>query len=161
MIVVPDLLALLPEAPADAAPGSAPGGLLQQGLIPLRALFGQDEANHGTVRYPVEADGLVRVPIEAVGPLIGKGGFAVPRITGDVVSAGVLKLHNDDAAGCCYRGRRYRGDENGDVLVPAEAASELLAHGFVPVLQGATSVPRRAKPVSTSRSTKGLSSGPR
>ena len=104
----------------------------------LRAVFGQDEANHGTVRYPVDADGMVRVPLEAAGPLITKGGFAVPMTADDAVSAGMLKLHHDDAAGCCYGGRRYPGDENGDVLVPAEAASDLVAHGFVPVLQGAT-----------------------
>jgi hypothetical protein len=41
------------------------------------------------------------------------------------------------------------------VLVPAEAASELLAHGFVPVLQLATSMSRRAKPLAANRSTEG------
>ena len=155
MIVVSDLLALSPEAPAAATPGSAPGVSVRRELMLLRAVFGQDEANYGTVRYPVDADGLVRVPLEAVGPLIGKGGFAVPKTTDDVVSAGMLKLRHDGAAGCCYGGRRYPGDENGDVLVPAEAASELLAHGFVPVLQGATPASKRAKPILGNRSTKG------
>jgi hypothetical protein len=127
VIVVCDLLALSSEAPA-AAPGSAPGVSVRRELILLRAVFGQDEANHGTVRYPVDADGLIRVPLEVVRPLIGNGRFTLPKTTGDVVSAGMLKLHHDGAAGCCYGGRRP-GDENGDVLVPAEAASELLAHG--------------------------------
>ena len=155
MIVVSDLLALSPEAPAAAAPGSAPGVSFRRELVLLRAVFGQDEANYGTVRYPVDADGLIRVPLEAVGPLIAKGGFAMPRTADDAVSAGMLKLHHDGAAGCCYGGRRYPGDENGDVLVPAEAASDLMAHGFVPVLQGATPASRRAKPILGDRSTKG------
>ena len=154
MIVVCNLLALSSEAPA-AAPGSAPGVSVRRQLILLRAVFGQDEANHGTVRYPVDADGLIRVPLEAVGPLIGNGGFAVPKTTGDVVSAGMLKLYHDSAAGCCYGGRQYPSDENGDVRVPAEAVSDLLAHGFVPVLQGATPASKRAKPILSNRSTKG------
>ena len=54
MIVVSDLLALSPEAPAAAAPGSAPGVSVRRELILLRAVFGQDEANHGTVSYPVD-----------------------------------------------------------------------------------------------------------
>ena len=103
MIVVCDLLALSSEAPA-AAPGSAPGVAVRRELILLRAVFGQDEANHGTVRYPVDADGLIRVPLEAVSPLIGNGGFALPKTTGDLVSAGMLKLHHDGAAGCCCAG---------------------------------------------------------
>ncbi len=155
MMVVSDLLALPPEMPAAAAPGSAPGVSARQNLMLLRAAFGQDEANHGTVCYPVDADRLVRVPLEAVGPLIGKGGFAKPKTAGEVFSAGLLKLHHGDAAGCSYGGQQYPGDENGDVLVPAEAAAELLAHGFVPVLQGATSTSRRAKPVPVNRPIKG------
>jgi hypothetical protein len=155
VIVVSDVLALSSEAPAAAAPGSAPGVAVRRELILLHAAFGQNEANHGAVRYPVDSDGLIRVPLEAAGPLIGNGGFALPKTIGDVVSAGILKLHHDGAAGCSYGGRRYLGDENGDVLVPAEAASELLARGFVPVLQGATSASKRAKPILSNRSTKG------
>jgi len=105
--------------------------------------------------YPVDADGLVRVPLEAVGPLIGKGGFAEPKTAGEMFSAGLLKLHHGDAAGCSYGGQQYPGDENGDVLVPAEATAELLAHGFVPVLQGATSTSRRTKPVPVNLPIKG------
>jgi len=98
VIVACDLLALSSGAPA-AAPGSAPGVSVRRELILLRAVFGQDKANHGTVSYPVDADGLIRVPLEAVGPLIGNGGFALPKTTGDLVSAGMLKLHNDGVAG--------------------------------------------------------------
>jgi hypothetical protein len=45
------------------------------------------------------------------------------------------------------------------VLVPAEAACELLAHGFVPVLHGATPKSKRGKPILGNRSTKGSYGG--
>jgi hypothetical protein len=42
------------------------------------------------------------------------------------------------------------------VLVPAEAASELPAHGLCPCfLQGTTPASKRAKPILSNRSTKG------
>jgi len=104
-------------------------------LIPLRAVFGQDEANHGTARYAVDNGGLVWVPVEAVGPLTAIGGFILAKSGPDAVSVGALRVHHDNAVGCSYRGRQYLRDANGDVLVPAEATSELSAHGFVPVLE--------------------------
>jgi hypothetical protein len=107
----------------------------------LRAAFGQDEANHGAARYSVDKDGLIQVPLEAVGPLTMIGGFVLAKNGDKMVSAGVLTLHHDDAAGCSYAGRQFLGDSNGNVLVPAEAASELLAHGFVPVFEEMKSSP--------------------
>ncbi len=113
-------------------------------LIALRAVFGQDEVNHGTVRYRVDGDGLVRVPREAVSFLISNGGFALAKTTGAAIaeaqptnadSTPVVRLHHDDAGGCSYAGSEYPSDENGDVLVPPEAAAELAAHGFVPLLE--------------------------
>ncbi|HEY3910383.1 MAG TPA: hypothetical protein VGM07_10870 [Stellaceae bacterium] len=110
-------------------------------LIALRAVFGQDEANHGTARYRVDAEGLVHVPPEAVDFLISKGGFVLPKTSGaataqpepiDAKPDGLVRLHHGDAAGCSYAGRQYPSDENGDVLVPAPAAADLMAHGFVP-----------------------------
>ena len=119
-----------------AAPGSSPGVSLDGDLIPLRATFGQDEANYGAARYSVDKlDGVIQVPPEAVGSLTTIGGFVLVKTGNNAISAGALTLHHDDAAGCSYAGRQYLGDSNGDVLVPAEAASELLAHGFVPVFE--------------------------
>ena len=43
--------------------------------IALRAVFGQDEANHGMRRYRVGADGIVRVPPEVAIHLLKNGGF--------------------------------------------------------------------------------------
>ena len=120
---------------ATVAPGITPGVAAGSDLVVLRAAFGQDEVNHGTDRYMVDNEGLVRVPLEAVSPLIAIGGFALIKTDVDANSAGPLKLHHDDASGCSYAGRQYLGDANGDVLVPAEASSELLAHGFVAVLR--------------------------
>jgi len=79
---------------AFAAPGLGPGVPIARDLIPLRAAFGQDEANHGTQRYPIDGDGLVRVPLEAVGPLISVGGFVFARAAEAAISGGVMKLHH-------------------------------------------------------------------
>jgi hypothetical protein len=123
-------------------------------LVALRAVFGQDEANHGTARYRVDNDGLVRVPREAVAFLTGTGGFVVTKTAVFSVPVGMLKLHHDEAAGCSYAGCGYSGDENGDVLVPAAAVRELVAHGFKPV---PPPIPGRdpRKPSPRAHSTKG------
>ena len=137
------------------APGSTPGVSLGGDLIPLRAVFGQDEANHGAARYSVGEDGLIRVPPEAVGPLTTIGGFVLVNSDDNRVSVGVLTLHHDDAAGCSYAGRRFLGDSNGNVLVPAEAASELSAHGFVPVYEETIVALDPSKSSPSNRSKKG------
>jgi hypothetical protein len=129
---VSDLSALSPEARPTAAPGSTPGVALPTERVLLRAAFGQDEANYDTVCYPVDADGLVRILRAAADPLIEKGGFAVPKMIANARSAGNIRLHHDSAAGCSYGGCRYSCDENGEVVVPAEAVEELSAHGFAP-----------------------------
>ncbi len=143
------------KASVVAAPGSNPGVSLGGDLIPLRAAFGQDEANYGVVRYSVDDDGLIQVPLEAVGPLTTIGGFVFAKTGDNAISAGALTLHHDDAAGCSYAGHQYLGNSNGDVLVPAEAASELFAHGFVPVFEGTMLASSRAKSASSNRSKKG------
>jgi hypothetical protein len=108
--------------------------------IALRAVFGQDEANHGTTRYGVGIDGLVNVPLEAAVYLIRNGGFAVAEYTKarqarrqscDRPTAAVVGLHHDTAGACSYARVQYRVDGNGDTLVPAEAVADLMAHGFV------------------------------
>jgi hypothetical protein len=153
-VTVSDFPALPPKSPATPGfnPGVAPGGE----RILLRAAFGQDEANQGTECYPVGSDGLVWVPLEAVEPLIAKGGFVLPKNNGKPIPAGWIQLHHDDAAGCSYDGCQYSPDEDGDVLVPAEATAELLAHGFAPMIQETLPGPlRRTKPLAGSRSRKG------
>ena len=95
------------------------------------------------------------MPLEAVGPLTTIGGFVLATTSENAISAGALTLHHDDAAGCSYAGRQYLGDSNGDVLVPAEAVSELLAHGFIPVLEETIVASSRAKSAPNNRSKKG------
>ena len=121
------------EAPVATAPGFDPGAPRPGELVALRAVFGQDEANHGTQRYRVDNDGLVRVAREAVAFLIGNGGFVVAASAAAAQKspAATVKLHHGDATGCSYGGCEYPADELGDVLVPAEAVRDLLAHGFV------------------------------
>lgn len=143
------------KASVVPAPGSNPGVSLCGDLIPLRAVFSQDEANHGTARYSVDNDGLIQVPLEAVGPLTTIGGFVLVDTGGNMISAGVLTLHRDDAAGCSYAGRQFLSDSNGDVRVPAEAASELSAHGFVPVFEATMIALGRAKSSQSNPSKKG------
>jgi len=144
------------QAPVTAAPGSIPGVPLAERLITLRAAFGQDEANHGTARFLVNDDGLIEVPVEAVFPLTTTGGFVFAPTGGCAISVGVIKLHHDAAGGCSYAGCRCLADLNGDVLVPAEAVCELMAHGFVSVLEQAMVVAAaRAKSSPSNRSKKG------
>jgi hypothetical protein len=150
-----EISALPLKASAVAAPGWSPGVSLGGDLIQLRAVFGQDEANYGAARYSVDNDGLIQVPLEAVGPLTTIGGFVLAKTGDNAISAGTLTLHHDDAAGCSYAGRQYLGDSNGDVLVPAEAASELFAHGFVPVFEETMVSSSRAKSAPSNRSKKG------
>jgi hypothetical protein len=154
--VVSDLAALPPEALAAPAPGFAPGVAPSEKFTLLRAAFGQDEANYGAVCYPVDADGFVLVPLDAVSSLIERGGFALLNTEDEPISVGVIKLHHQDAEGCSYHGQRYPADENGDVLVPAEAAAELSAHNFVPVVRDPSAEPACAQPLMGSRSRKGL-----
>ena len=143
------------KASVVAAPGSSPGVSPCGDLIPLRAAFGQDEASHGAARYSLDDGGLIQVPLEAVGPLTTIGGFVLAKTGDNAISAGVLTLHHDDAAGCSYAGHQYLGNSNGDVVVPAEAASELFAHGFVPVFEGTMLASSRAKSAPSNRSKKG------
>ena len=155
MTLMPEIPAFSLKASVVATPGSNPGVSLGGDLIPLRAAFGQDEANHGTARYSVDKDGLIQVPPEAVGPLTTMGGFVLAKEGGNAISAGALTLHHDDATGCSYAGRQYLGDSNGNVLMPAEAASELSAHGFVPVFDATLVALSLAKSAPSNRPEKG------
>jgi hypothetical protein len=70
---MPDISALLLEVSAAAAPGSIPGVSLGGGMVSLRAIFGQDEANHGAAQYPVDDGDLVQVPLEFAFDLLAHG----------------------------------------------------------------------------------------
>lgn len=155
MTAMPSIAAPPQGAPVVNTPGPCPGDFTAQESISLRAWFGQDEASHGTIRYPVDNQGLVQVPPEAAGPLIARGGFALSKAKDAAFSSGSLRLHHDESRGCSYAGRQYPCDENGDVLVPAEAAFELLAHGFVAVPRGEISALKHKNRAPSHRSVKG------
>ncbi len=44
---------------------------------------------------------------------------------------GMARLRHPGGAGCSFAGREYRPEKDGSVLVPAEAARHLAAHGFI------------------------------
>ncbi len=110
-------------------------------LIALRAMFGQDEANHGTARYRVGIDGTVNVPSDVAVHLVNNGGFSVlnrtaeaavePRAS-DVRCGPLVRVRHNTAVACSYDGNEYRATAAGDFLVPAAAVMELMAHGFTP-----------------------------
>ena len=132
-------------------------------LIALRAAFGQDEANHGIRRYRVGGDGLVHVPVEAAFFLVSKGGFAVEKTNVGQVPGGSPRAPLPDGirsaadpssrarphgstVGCSYCGWKHQGDQNGDELVPAKAAGDILAHGFLPATQDLRPGEREVRP---------------
>jgi hypothetical protein len=151
---MPNIPAPPQGAPVVRPSGHSPEDSPAQGSLRLRAWFGQDEASHGTMRYPVDHEGWVQVPLEVAAPLITIGGFALSQPVGAAFSSGTLRMHHDESPGCSYAGRQYPRDQNGDVLVPAEAACELSAHGFIAVPGGATPAPERVRQAPRKRSTR-------
>lgn len=111
-------------------------------LVALRAMFGQDEVNHGTARYRVVAGGLIHVPREVAWYLVKNGGFAVERRT-EVGEANrearhpcsplLVQAHHPYSGRFNYRGCTYHADQQEDALVPANAVAALMGNGLVAV----------------------------
>jgi hypothetical protein len=110
--------------------------------IALRAVFGQDEVSHGIARFRVGVDGLLFVPAVVAFYLLKNAGFRVVKRShaagANPTSLALhsqlfVRMHHRTADACSYGGREYRVDENGYVLVPVEAAADLMAHGFVTI----------------------------
>jgi len=114
--------------------------------IALRAVFGQDEVSHGTERYRVGADRVLSVPEEVAFYLLHNAGFHVIRTAGSRHARPIRRnslglqmlvmMHHPNAGACSYGGCEYRVDENGNILVPADAVSDLVCHGFAPIEPG-------------------------
>jgi hypothetical protein len=104
---------------------------------------------HGTTSYEPYRDAsglwLVDVPPEVAAHLIKVGGFAMAdrrqnSRTADVqirasavqpiCPSGMVAMRHPEGIGCSFAGRGYAPDAKGVVLVPVEAAAELIAHGF-------------------------------
>lgn len=111
-------------------------------LIALRAEFGQDEANHGTERYRVGDDRLVLVPPAVAIYLVKNAGFCVARRAFaehikpaplDIQPHLLVRVQHPAATVCSYGGCEYRGDQNGEFVVPPRAVADLTGHGFVPI----------------------------
>jgi hypothetical protein len=100
-------------------------------LIHLRAPVGTDEANFGTVRFPVLDDGTISVPEAAAGPLEKVGGFTVTaEKAAPALSVGMIKMRGGPGVGITWQGQSFTSDDTGLILVPIEAVADLVPHGF-------------------------------
>lgn len=101
-------------------------------MAKIKASPGTDEANFGTDRFPVPADGIIDVSNEAAEALVHDGGFT--RVVDAVpVPDGLVRVQGVPGSGCSIGGASYEADDEGFVDVPAYAVADLAAHGFVPV----------------------------
>lgn len=103
--------------------------------VRLRAPQGTDEASlSGYAPFKINSETrIVEVPVEAVEPLVQKGGFVqvdVPKA--EPASDLVPVMHSSDPTGSCNYGSP---DANGIIMVPAHAVADLIPHGFVPVTE--------------------------
>ncbi|HJU15719.1 MAG TPA: hypothetical protein VJ770_04550 [Stellaceae bacterium] len=94
--------------------------------------------SHGTASFEPYPDGegrwLVDVPDEVAAHLLHVGGFAVAKKAESMtLPAGMVTLRHPEGVACSFAGRVYAPDAEGVVRVPAAAAAELTAHGFVAV----------------------------
>lgn len=101
-------------------------------MVKLIATQGADEANHGQVRYRVDNNGAIDVPEEAAGPLMKIGGFVLANKE-TPIAAGFVRVARADGSGASFGGIFYEANPDGEIIVPAHAAVELAAHGFLPV----------------------------
>lgn len=93
-------------------------------LIALRAMCGQDEVGHGTMRYRVGPDGRVLVPVEVARWLLWNAGFE--RIDADNApdaceAATPTRAQHSDAMANRSGPRRCGKRRNGCFTAPAEA----------------------------------------
>jgi polyhydroxyalkanoate synthesis regulator phasin len=103
-------------------------------LVTLLAPTGTDLANHGTNVYRVDNEGLVRVPREAVGPLIHNGGFSMVETETKLADqSGLVRLMYPDAVPGDERTfDGHKPDKDGIIEVPAEKVAVALgSHGLV------------------------------
>jgi hypothetical protein len=92
---------------------------------------------HGTTSFEPYPDGggrwLVDVPDAVAAHLLHVGGFAVAKKETAPAPQGMVAMRHPESIGCSFAGQTYEPDADGVVLVPAEAAAALAAHGFVAV----------------------------
>jgi hypothetical protein len=100
-------------------------------ILTLKADQGQDEANYGGEKYPVNlVTHTVEVPEEAAPGLLAVGGFTLEP-TPAPVTPGFVRLIDAAGDGCSWGGVTYTPDADGFVTVPIMGAADLAAHGYV------------------------------
>lgn len=99
--------------------------------VKLRAPPGTDEANFGTMRYPVKSDGSIWVPAATAEVLLKVGGFTLYDAPDEVpLPMGAVEMRGDPFAGASWRGESYTADADGLIVVPEAAVAILESHGF-------------------------------
>lgn len=123
-------------------------------LIALRAVFGQDEVSHGTVRYRVGADGLLLVPPEVARCLANNAGFQmikkIQREQAEVRTPASLPQtlaprHQSTVRACSGGAREYRIDVHDNFAESAVALADASKHGVTPALPDECSTEPSAK----------------
>jgi hypothetical protein len=100
-------------------------------ILTLKANQGQDEANFGGERYPVNlTTHTVDVPEDAAAGLLKVGGFELETAPAPI-TPGFIRLIDKAGDGCSWGGQTYEPDADGFVTVPVVAAADLAAHGYV------------------------------
>lgn len=111
-------------------------------LIVLRAVFGQDEVNHGTMRYRVSAAGLVLVPPEVARCLTNNAGFQMIKkiqeeqteVRPDVPQPqNLARSHQPMVRGCSEGASEYCVDVHDNFAVSAVVPAAVLRHGGTPI----------------------------
>jgi hypothetical protein len=112
-------------------------------LIALRAVFGQDEVSHGTVRYRVGANNLLLVPPEVARCLANNAGFQMIKkiqreqaeVTTHASPPQTLARPRQSTVRVCSDGaREYRVDVHDNFAVSAVAFADVSRHGVMPTL---------------------------
>ena len=114
----------------------------------LRAQAGTDEANYGELRMPVDRDGTVDVPDEAVESLLATGGFVTMDDPVEIPDGFVLAT-SVGVDSTSWGGTTYEPDASGVFTVPAAAMAELMSHGFIPAPGAPAKQPEPPEPPAT------------
>lgn len=102
----------------------------------VRVPTGTTQAAVGTAQYTPDADGVITAPDYDADALLAISGFtedlADPPPAGFVRVAAPAGETHDGTGTLSYGGVTYTIGADGNVIVPAEAAADLLSHGFTP-----------------------------
>lgn len=103
-------------------------------LVTLRAPTGTDLTNHATTAYRVDNGGYVRVPRDAVGPILHNAGFyEMPIDTAETATMGFVRMRHPGGPGATfgYDGVAYEADADAVVHIPSQGVLDAYSHGLL------------------------------